>query len=173
MEELSSELNRLCMDNEDPKLKVETKKYNFFRWRDGPVDQRSKSILPKLVKKVKKQSTLKKKMEEAFALGGEFSCFDRTMEMEGKSSFIYTAMDMEREFDSIDSEKMKFMKNSSNHNEKTIDNENMKLMENSTEKKNNCFSFNRIFILRLLLYPLICINSLRQVENLCYQDQLP
>ncbi|MCE3215679.1 hypothetical protein HAX54_003182, partial [Datura stramonium] len=55
--------------------------------------------------------------------------------MEGESFCIDTAIDMERESDSIDSEKMELIKSSSDHsgkeNEKAINDEKMKLMENS------------------------------------------
>ncbi|KAJ8571090.1 hypothetical protein K7X08_038062 [Anisodus acutangulus] len=62
MKELRSEL-RICTNNEDLEMKFEAKKCNFFGWRDSPADQRSKFLL-KLVKKIKEELALKKKMRK-------------------------------------------------------------------------------------------------------------
>ncbi|KAK4371522.1 hypothetical protein RND71_010997 [Anisodus tanguticus] len=56
MKEVKSELNKLCIDNEDPKMKLE--------WKDNHIDQRSKFIIHKLVEKMEEEFALKKKMEE-------------------------------------------------------------------------------------------------------------
>ncbi|KAF3647436.1 putative disease resistance protein-like [Capsicum annuum] len=61
-------------------------KYNFFLWRDGVVDERSKFIISKLVKKVKDMNEILKIMKAKEELVGAFS--DREiMEMEAESTF--------------------------------------------------------------------------------------
>ncbi|KAF3634486.1 putative disease resistance protein-like [Capsicum annuum] len=61
-------------------------KYNFFLWRDGMVDERSKFIIPKLVKKVKDMNEILKIIKEKKELVGAY--IDRkTMEMEDESTF--------------------------------------------------------------------------------------
>ncbi|KAJ8554358.1 hypothetical protein K7X08_025036 [Anisodus acutangulus] len=145
IKEVKSELNRLCIDNEDPKMKFEERCHHS---RDDPVDQRSKFILPKLVKKI----------EEEFAFEGEFSCIDAVMGMEGEFGCIDSEMvEVMKFFD----ENEKTIDNEIKQLEKAINNEEMKVMKNSSEKKgikekkDNYFSFNKLFILCMLLFGLI------------------
>ncbi|KAF3684103.1 putative disease resistance protein-like [Capsicum annuum] len=61
-------------------------KCNFFLWRDGVVDERSKFIIPKLVKKVKDMNEMLKIVKTKEELVGDYS--DREiMEMEAESAF--------------------------------------------------------------------------------------
>ncbi|PHU22437.1 hypothetical protein BC332_07544 [Capsicum chinense] len=61
-------------------------KCNFFLWRDGVVDERSKFIIPKLVKKVKDMNKKLKIIKTKEELVGAYS--DREiMEMEAESTF--------------------------------------------------------------------------------------
>ncbi|PHU30493.1 hypothetical protein BC332_02586 [Capsicum chinense] len=61
-------------------------KCNFFLWRDGVVDERSKFIIPKLVKKVKDMNEIWKIMKTKEELIGVYS--DREiMEIEAESAF--------------------------------------------------------------------------------------
>ncbi|PHU28388.1 hypothetical protein BC332_00481 [Capsicum chinense] len=117
MEDVKLDLNRICLDKEDPMLNVEVRcnhglllhlktswfdynperrfwsypyygsnKCNFFLWRDGVVDVRSKFIISKLVKKVKDMNEILKIMKAKEKLVGAFS--DREiMEMEAESTF--------------------------------------------------------------------------------------
>ncbi|PHU19654.1 hypothetical protein BC332_10805 [Capsicum chinense] len=61
-------------------------KCNFFLWRDGVVDERSKFIIPKLVKKVKDMNEMMKIMKMKEELVGAYS--DREiMKMKAESAF--------------------------------------------------------------------------------------
>ncbi|KAJ8532566.1 hypothetical protein K7X08_012489 [Anisodus acutangulus] len=70
MNEVKSELNKFCTDNEDTKMKLEmrchhgVKKCNFFEWRDDHVDQdlRGSSCI-----------------EAAMGMEGEIDCIDSEM----------------------------------------------------------------------------------------------
>ncbi|KAM3340390.1 hypothetical protein P3S68_030260 [Capsicum galapagoense] len=117
MEDVKLDLNRICLDKEDPMLNAEVRcnhglllylktswydnnpgrrfwsfpyygsnKCNFFIWRDGVVDERSKFIIPKLMKKVKDMNEMLKIMKTKEEVVGAYS--DREiMEMEDKSAF--------------------------------------------------------------------------------------
>ncbi|KAK4706745.1 hypothetical protein R3W88_033709 [Solanum pinnatisectum] len=125
------------------------RKCNFFRWRDGLIDEKSKLIIPKLVKKIKKMDKqlmskvkIMKKMKEMAHYNDseivEMMKNSIVMDLEGESALsVKKKKDKEEDFDFHDCEE--FIKNAA---EKSME----------VKKKGTSYSnFIRIFIILVMI----------------------
>ncbi|XP_060169965.1 uncharacterized protein LOC132600663 [Lycium barbarum] len=174
--EFKSELNNLCTENDDPKMKRQVrcqhgvllimkiswshnnprrrfwscpfygvKKCKFFEWRDDPIDERSKFVIHKLIKKMEEQAVeLKKKMVEEVGLtkemeGGESSCIERDVGNENSEMAIGNE-------NVTTNKEMKVLKVEEEMKVSKLEKE-MKMMKLEVEKKGRCFTIKKFFFL--------------------------
>ncbi|KAL3356706.1 hypothetical protein AABB24_017391 [Solanum stoloniferum] len=139
------------------------RKCNFFRCRDGLIDERSKFIIPKLVKKIKemdkqlmsKVKIMKKMKEMAHCNDSEIVEMMKNsivMDLEGESALsVKKKKNKEEDFDFHDCEEL-------------IKNAAEKSME-VKKKGTNYSNFIKIFIMFLLMCFAIWINWLMQLKT--------
>ncbi|XP_059318731.1 uncharacterized protein LOC132069392 [Lycium ferocissimum] len=174
--EFKSELNNLCTENDDPKMKRQVrcqhgvllkmqiswsrnnpgrrfwtcpfygdKKCKFFEWRDDPIDERSKFVIHKLIKKMEEQAVeLKKKMAEEVGLTkemeeGESSCIDGVIGNDNSEMAIGNE-------NVTTNEEMKVLKVEEEMKVSKLEEE-MKVMKLEEEKKGRCFTINKFLFL--------------------------
>ncbi|XP_059306971.1 uncharacterized protein LOC132058508 [Lycium ferocissimum] len=187
MKEFKSELNNLCTQNDDPKMKRQVrcqhgvllkmqiswspnnpgrrfwtcpfygaKKCKFFEWRDDPIDERSKFVIHKLIKKMEEQAKeLKKKMEEqtvelkkkmAEEVGltnemeeGESSCIDGDIGNDNSEMAIGNE-------NITTNEEMKVLKVEEEMKVSKLEEE-MNVMKLEQEKRGRCININKFLFL--------------------------